>query len=117
MNQPNENNSFIAFPIYQGYIYCHIEEVIYCEADGNYTTIFLKDRAEILISKAIGQVEQLLESSQMVRIHQSFIVNIAHIQGLIKEDGLRIVLRQGVVLPVSPNKKNNLMDKFKTFSK
>jgi two-component system LytT family response regulator len=107
------NSSLIAFPIFQGYIFCAPEDIIYCQADGSYTTIFLKDRDAVLVSKSIGQIEKLLTQDFFVRIHQSFLVNIYNLKGLVKEDGLRLVLHQGVVLPVANSKKELLLSKFK----
>ncbi|MEM1219583.1 MAG: LytTR family DNA-binding domain-containing protein, partial [Bacteroidota bacterium] len=58
-------------------------EILYVEAYGNYTKVYLRDRM-ILTHKKISEFEQLLPGSDFMRVHKSFLVakaKIASIQG------------------------------------
>jgi DNA-binding LytR/AlgR family response regulator len=55
-----------------------IKEVLYIEAERNYCKIHCTDK-EILIVATLKELDENLPSTYFLRIHRSFIVNIAHI--------------------------------------
>ena len=58
-------------------------EILYVEAYGNYTKVYLSDRM-ILTHKKISELEQMLPAPDFMRVHKSFLVaraKIASIQG------------------------------------
>lgn len=86
-----------------------VENIVYCEADKNYTTFFLKDGRKILVSKNMGEYETLLPSADFLRIHQSFLLNMKYISRFDKADGGKVVTTTGAQLPVSTRKRDVLM--------
>ena len=81
----------------------HIDDILFIEAYGNYTKVYLKD--EIIIShEKISTFEALLSSEDFLRVHKSFIIAINKIR-LIK--GNRITIDSHVV-PIGQTYKNNL---------
>lgn len=55
-----------------------VSDILYLEKDGNYITVYLKDKT-ILIRENMGDIFDLVPPSEFVRIHKSFIVAIRHI--------------------------------------
>lgn len=54
-------------------------EIIYCQADWNYSEVYLTgDRREVL-SMSIGKLEERLISSRFFRINRSIIINIDYL--------------------------------------
>ncbi|PKV49033.1 LytTR family two component transcriptional regulator [Aquimarina sp. MAR_2010_214] len=86
-------------------------DIIYCVSDGNYTTFILKDNSEIIISKNLKHFEIKLKDYNFLRIHKSYLINMDHIDFLIKEQGGSVIMKNGKSLPVSRNCKKTLYEK------
>lgn len=54
------------------------DEILFCEADINYTRIYYQDRMEI-IAVTLKDVEKRLNSQYFCRIHKSYLVNIQYV--------------------------------------
>jgi len=73
----------ICFNTRTGYIYISPEEIVFCQADVNYTGInFSLNRKEV-VTINIGKVEELLGRSKFFRISRSHIINTDY---LVKAD-------------------------------
>jgi len=55
-----------------------IDDILYLEKDGNYITIYLKDKT-ILIRENMSDVFDLIPAEKFARVHKSFVVAIKHI--------------------------------------
>ncbi len=110
IRQPAERQK-IAFPQRDGFEFIPAENIYYCSAEGAYTTIHLSANKKILVSKALGEIEEVLPASIFQRIHHSTIVNILHITNLIRTDGGYVLLNNGEKLSVSKAKKEMLLQK------
>ena len=67
----------IALPIFDGLQFVEVNDIILLEADGSYTTVFLKNKTKIIVSKRLKFFEILLFSkNQFFRVHRSSIINI-----------------------------------------
>lgn len=102
----------IALPVADGLIFIDIVELMYLEADGAYTKVFLKDGSKLLISKKLKDFENILSTNKdFFRTHRSYIINTACIKQYIKSDGGSIVLQNNISIPVARERK----DEFQTF--
>lgn len=96
----------IAIPTLQGIQLLRIEEIIRLEADGNYTTIFLKDKTKYVVSRKIKEFEMMLEDMPFFRLHQSHIVNLQMIDRYIKGEGGTVILEDGTQIEVARRRKD-----------
>jgi len=87
-----------------------LEDLIRCESDNNYTNFYLKDGEKIMISKTLKDFELPLLQHDFLRIHQSHLVNINFIAYYYAGRGGNISLVDGTILPVSRNKKSELLN-------
>jgi len=55
-----------------------IGDILYLQKDGNYITIFLKDK-KILIRENMTDIFDIIPQEEFVRVHKSFVVAIRHI--------------------------------------
>lgn len=53
--------------------------ILWLEADGNYTSIYLTGNERRVVRIALSDLEEQLSSSNFVRIHKSFVVNKKHV--------------------------------------
>ncbi len=86
-------------------------EILYCVSDGNYTTFVLTHNKEIVISKNLKHFEIKLEAYNFLRIHKSYLINLNHIDFLIKEQGGYVNMKNGKSIPISRNSKKELYEK------
>ncbi|MBI9063184.1 MAG: response regulator transcription factor [Marinilabiliaceae bacterium] len=86
-----------------------IADILYCKSDNSYTTFFLKDQKEILVSKGMKEYAELLEGFDFLRPHQSFLVNLHGIKMVDKADGGFIIMNNGREIPVSSRRKQKLL--------
>lgn len=66
-----------------------IEKLLFIEAYGNYTKLYLSDASMVVSHEKISDFETLLEAKQFIRVHKSFIVAIAKINYI---EGNRIII-------------------------
>ena len=57
----------------------HLQDILYVEAYGNYCKVYFQDEM-ILCHEKISSLEEILPSSNCVRIHKSFIISISKIK-------------------------------------
>lgn len=69
----------IKFSNRNGYVLIDPVDILYCEADGAYTDVYLKDGRELSDSNYLSAVENRLPQGHFVRISRSLLVNLAHI--------------------------------------
>jgi len=82
-----------------------VSDIVYCKSDNSYTSFYLKDQKEILVSKSIKEFADLLEEYRFFRPHQSFLVNLNCVNKIDKTDGGFIILNNGKEIPVSGRRK------------
>tara|TARA_B100001287_G_scaffold39250_2_gene28420 strand:+ start:243 stop:989 length:747 start_codon:yes stop_codon:yes gene_type:complete len=100
----------IAFPSKNGYVLEKISSIIYCEAKGNKTDIYLKGKDKIKVSKTLKDVEKMINHFDFFRIHKSFYLNMNFINSYNKSDHL-VELNTGIHLPVSVRKNDGFKKK------
>lgn len=99
-------NGKITIPLQNGFEVMEVGEILYCQADDNYTRIFLAEKKK-LVSKTLKYFEDILSVSGFARIHKSYLVNVNHIVEYRKGKGGSVVLSNGKEIMVSPSRKKN----------
>lgn len=98
----------IAIPNKDGYEFVETGTILYCKAEGAYTEIVFEQNRRILLSKSLGETENMLPAEMFERIHHSILVNLSHIDQYKRTNGSYIVMKNGDELNVSKSKKENL---------
>ena len=62
-----------------------VSDILYLESTGRYTRIYLKNKTNVLVCKNLGYYDQLFQDTCFLRVHNSFIVNVAYLKNIIKE--------------------------------
>jgi two-component system LytT family response regulator len=100
----------IALPTENGFELLKTNAILYCEADSNYCKIVCLDGKNIVLSKTLKYIEELLPSSIFQRIHKSYLVNLNYVIRFNKANELLIELSNGETLPVSVRQKENFIN-------
>jgi len=81
----------------------HLDDILYIEAYGNYSKVYLKE--EMIVShEKISHFEELLNAANFLRVHKSFIVAIDKIKFI---EGNRILINDHKV-PIGQTYKSNI---------
>ncbi len=101
----------VALPERSGYEFVEVSNIMFCHAEGTYTTVVLEAGKKLLISKTLGDIEEMLPAEIFQRIHHSTLVNLQHVTHFIRTDGGYIHLKNGEKLMVSKAKKEALLQR------
>lgn len=104
-NISNDQFNKIALPVADGLLFIDVFDVIYLEAEGAYTHVWLKNGSKILVSKKIRFFEEVLENRQnFFRSHRSYIVNINYLKKYNRSDN-SLNLENGKTIYISRDRK------------
>jgi len=82
----------ISLPVSDGLLFVNIEDIVHLDADGAYTTVWLKDKSKIMVSKNLKYFEDLLEKEpQFFRPHRSHLININYLKKYVRTKDLLIL--------------------------
>ena len=98
----------ITIPLQNGFEVLEVADILYCQADDNYTNIHL-EKGKKLVSKTLKYFEDILTESGFARVHKSYLVNVNEITEYRKGKGGSVVLSSGKEIMVSPSRKKELL--------
>jgi two-component system LytT family response regulator len=107
-----QHPSKIAVPFQNRVVFVELRELVYCEADSNYTRLNLENGKSYLLSKTLREVQEVLEERNFLRVHRQYLINLDHIKLYHKGDGSYLVMTGEVSIPVAKNQKDRLVQKF-----
>lgn len=99
----------IALPTSDGYSMVHIDDIIYLQAESNYTWVYVSDDKKYLVSKTLKEFGEMLDFPQYFRPHKSYLVNLNYLDRYVRGQGGYLVLKNGVNVPVARAQKPELM--------
>lgn len=100
----------IAIPTSQGFEFVNCSDIVFCEADDNYTHFQLKDKKKITATRTLKDVEeQLQDFPHFLRVHYSYIVNMNEVSRYIRGEGGYLVMSDGTSVNVSRRRKDELL--------
>ncbi len=104
----NNDNKVINLSNSEGLHIIKVKEIIRCQADGNYTHLYLQNDKRITVSKTLKYFENLLKSYLFFRIHQSHLINLLYLNQFNQKKRV-VKLNDGSEIEVSIRKKEPLL--------
>ncbi|MEO6837966.1 MAG: LytTR family DNA-binding domain-containing protein [Ginsengibacter sp.] len=101
----------VAIPTLEGFQFVLAESIIKCEAENNYTFLFLKDKRKLIASRNLRDIEEMLEDYSFIRVHNSYLVNINEVEKYVKGEGGYLVMSDGSIVNVARSRKELLIKK------
>ena len=90
-------------------VFVNISDIIYCEANGSYTNVYLQDGKKMVASKSLGDFETQLEEHKFFRIHHSFLINLNRVEEFQRHDGGYVIMGNKKQLEVSQRKRKDFL--------
>lgn len=105
----------IALTTNDGMIFVSTQDILYCEAESNYTSVILKGGKKILVSKVLKDIDETLSGSNFYRIHNSYLINLNHIKKYVRGDGGYVIMENDVTISISRSRRHEFMELFSKF--
>lgn len=105
----------ITLPHTRGYIFQKTADIIYCEAHNTYTKFYIEGKEPLMISKPLGDVEEMLNGGPFFRTHRQYLVNIQKITELLRTDGGFLLMSDGQEIPIVRTRRQELLDMMKVY--
>jgi two-component system LytT family response regulator len=103
----------IILNVREGYIFADIDDILRCEADGNYTQVFFKNGEKQLACKTLKEFENILSPNNFWRIHKSHLINLKYLKKYVKGDGGgNVVMTDSSEIEVSRRNKDAFLKQF-----
>ncbi len=102
----------IALPYQNGVSFVEVENIVYCESENNYTRFYTTDGQQHLVSKNLGDIQEVLEERNFLRVHRQYLVNLDHIKKYVRGEGNYLVLSNDTNIPVARSQKEKLIERF-----
>ena len=109
----NSGFNKIAVPTGEGFELVATDQILYLEANDNYTHIFLKDKAKITACRTLKEMEaQVQDFDFFLRVHHSYIVNLNEVKKYVRGEGGYLVMSDHSSVAVSRSRKESLLKYF-----
>ncbi|MBZ4187491.1 LytR/AlgR family response regulator transcription factor [Niabella beijingensis] len=109
LNQTTGDRYSISLSTSDGTEYVQLSQIIRLEANGPYTTFFLKDQGKIMVSKHLKEYELLLSDHGFFRVHNSHIIHLKEVRKMIRTDGGYAIMSDASMIAISPKKKEEFL--------
>lgn len=101
----------IIVPTINGFELLPVIDILRCQSDINYTTIFIKDKQKLVVAKTLKEFEEMLGGYNFFRIHNSHLVNLAYVKSYQKGKGGSVIMVDGTEIEVSTRRKDDFLKK------
>jgi two-component system LytT family response regulator len=109
LRRPAGEDYSISLSTSEGVEFVQLGQIIRLEANGPYSTFFLKGDRKIMVSKNLKEYEILLSDHGFFRIHNSHIINLREVRKMVKTDGGYAVMNDNSMITISPKKKEEFI--------
>jgi two-component system LytT family response regulator len=116
-NLKSTTPSKISVSTTDGIEYIETSEIVHIQADRSYSHIFLSDGRKLMVSKNLGEFQELLIDRDFYRTHNSHLVNMHYVKKYVRSDGGYILLKNEETIPVSLSKKELFLKAMERLSK
>ena len=95
----------IAFQLSNEIVYSDLDDINLIKADINYSVVHFANKETILTSKSLKEYASILVPPHFFRPHQSYLINMKHVQKYVKQDGGYIMMKNDIPVAISRRNK------------
>jgi len=95
---------------HDGYEFFEIDDIICLKGEGNYTVFHFLNHTKFMISKTLKDYEEMLEPFGFMRIHKSFLVNLAQIKKIKQKGTIVALMSDGIEIEVARRRAVEFLD-------
>ena len=99
----------------EGFSVIDLKDMVYLEADGNYTKIQLNTGENLLVCRTLKDFEDTVPLKEFFRIQKSFLINLRHVKKYLNADGGSVIMSDNRNIPVSRKKNDEFFEQLRKF--
>ncbi len=105
----------IALSAADGLRFVKTEDILYCQAESNYTQVKLVNGDRVLVSKTLKEFDETLSGGDFFRVHNSFVINLNQIKKFIRGEGGYVLMNDGQQITIARSKREDFFARFEKF--
>ncbi len=109
-NHSDSSDQKIGIAMSDKIVFINFSDIIYCEANGPYTHVFLTNGQKLVSSKALGEFEAQLGGNKFFRIHHHYLINLNQVKEFQRHDGGYVIMDNNKELEVSQRRRKDFLD-------
>lgn len=94
-----------------GIVFIELNDIIFAHSINNYSKLRLVDDKEIIIPRALKEVQDILEGGHFSRVHKQYLINLNHVKGYNKQEGMITMIDKSTI-PISRYQKDKFINFF-----
>jgi len=102
-------------PHLNGFNILNVKNIIYVEADSNYSIFHLENQGRVVVSKHLKEYEEILVGTGFSRIHKSTIINLKHLKNYSNKNGLIVSMSDTSEHTVSRRRVSEFLETVRLF--
>jgi len=102
--------SKLCFKTLDGYLFLRPDDINFVKSEDVYSYVF-NDTSKHFIHCSLKTLEEKLPKNTFIRCHRSYLVNIDKVVKFIRAANFTLLLENGKEIPISRNKKEEVMRK------
>ncbi|MGE5520148.1 MAG: LytR/AlgR family response regulator transcription factor [Candidatus Dadabacteria bacterium] len=91
-------------------VFVNINDILYCEASGSYTNVYLQDGKKMMACRLLADFELQLSMHNFFRIHNSILINMDRVKEYQRHDGGYVIMENGKQLEVSQRRRKDFLE-------
>lgn len=99
----------LTLPHLQGFTIVETENIIFIEADGNYSVLHLTNGNTLVVTRALREFEFLVDPAVFFRAHKSSLINLHYVLEYSSVDGHFALMKNGNKVDISRRKLEEFM--------
>jgi two-component system LytT family response regulator len=98
-----------------GLTFLAVNDIVRCQSNINYTTIFLKNKQKLTVARTLKEFEHLLSEYNFFRVHNSHLINLSCIKSYQKGKGGSVLMTDQSEIEVSTRRKDQLLKRLSEY--
>jgi len=111
----NPTTQRIALSTGDGLIFVNTADIMYRQAESNYTNVVMSNRNKVLVAKTLKDIDETLSGKDFFRIHNSFLINLNQIKKFVRGDGGYILMNDDTQITIARSKREEFFEMFSKF--
>lgn len=99
----------MAVPTMKGFSFIVIKDILYLEANGGCTKIYLSTGEQLITTRIIKEYEELLPANIFYRVHSAHIINLNRVQNYQKGRGGSVRMENGTLIEVAFRRRDDFL--------
>jgi len=101
LNTPEKVGENIMLKVENGFVMANTFSIEYCQTNQSDTIVVTTSNKEILVTKSLKELQEILPQDHFYQTHKLFLININYLSKFVLEKESYVIMESGTKIPVS----------------